>query len=75
MYEFYFMNYYFYEQNNFKNKLKQSYLVKNNKDLRNEENIHFNDSTNYYDFIISENNRSNIVDKLNAYINEYFTNT
>ena len=75
LYEFYFMNYYFYEQNNFKNKLKQSYLVKNNKDLRNEENIHFNDSANYYDFIISENNRSNIVDKLNAYINEYFTNT
>lgn len=74
LHEFYFMNYYYFNQNEFNNKIDNSYLVIEKKNCTNEDNIKFNESTKYYDYIISKNKNENIIKKINDYIKEYFTN-
>lgn len=74
LYEFHFLNYCYFEDFYFKNKLHRNWLTKTSKHKTNEENINFNDSSNYFDFLIRNEKKNNIIEKVEKYLNEYLTN-
>ena len=71
LYEFYFMNYYFFEQKKYINKIESKYFVKKSKKNNNDNNIKFHDSSNYYKYIIECEKKIKTVKIIENYIQEY----
>lgn len=74
LYEFHFMNYFYFEDSYLRNKLNTKWLVKNLNNKSNEDNILLNDSTKYYDFIIKNEKNNKIIKKIENYIKDYILN-
>jgi hypothetical protein len=68
IYQFYFMNYIFFNQKNFKNKIDETnYVYQKEKRL----DIHLNSSSKYFEFAKSQILTSNVIEKTEAYISEF----
>ncbi|MBD1153667.1 hypothetical protein IDG52_00505 [Pelagibacterales bacterium SAG-MED23] len=74
LYEFHYLNYFYFEDSYLKNRLNSNWLTKTSKKKKNEENIEFNNSSKYFDFIIKNEKKNNIIKKIEKYVDEYITN-
>lgn len=71
IYEFYFMNYHYFDHINFTHKLKKEYLTKKFKKDISEESIRYHQSSKYFNYIIKKQKQFNIINKIEKYIEEY----
>jgi len=73
LYEFFFMHFYYLEHKNFKNKLSENFIIKDLKNKSNEFKAQYNNSSKYYNYIIQKDLNEGSINKIENYINEYFS--
>ena len=73
LYEFFYMHFYYLEHKDFKNKLSESFIIKDFKNKSNEFKAQYNNSSKYYNYIIQKDLNEGSINKIENYINEYFS--
>ena len=67
------MHFYYLEHKNFKNKLDENLIIKDFKNKSNEFKAQYNNSSKYYNYVIQKDLNEGSINKIENYINEYFS--